>query len=96
MTLAPSPDRATEARAASAEEPAGRPWWRSRPHWLRVGASLAGGVATAVAFPPFDAGPLVLVALVPLLWAWRDARLGPIGGGTSEIMKEVIGRLMGL
>jgi apolipoprotein N-acyltransferase len=74
MTLAPSPDRATEARAASAEGPAGRPWWRSRPHWLRVGASLASGVATAVAFPPFDAGPLVLVALVPLLWAWRDAR----------------------
>jgi acyl-CoA dehydrogenase len=28
--------------------------------------------------------------------AWRDARLGPIGGGTTELMKEVIGRLMGL
>jgi acyl-CoA dehydrogenase len=28
--------------------------------------------------------------------AWRDARLGPIGGGSSEVMKEVIGRLMGL
>jgi acyl-CoA dehydrogenase len=27
--------------------------------------------------------------------AWRDARLGPIGGGTDEIMKDVIGRLMG-
>jgi alkylation response protein AidB-like acyl-CoA dehydrogenase len=24
--------------------------------------------------------------------AWRDARLGPIGGGTSEIMKEIIAR----
>jgi acyl-CoA dehydrogenase len=23
---------------------------------------------------------------------WRDARLGPIGGGTDEIMKEIIGR----
>ena len=23
-------------------------------------------------FPPFDLGPLVLIALVPLLWAWRD------------------------
>jgi len=32
----------------------------------------------------------------PVQRAWRDARLGPIGGGTSEIMKEVIGRLMGL
>jgi acyl-CoA dehydrogenase len=28
--------------------------------------------------------------------ALRDARLGPIGGGTSEIMKEIIGRRMGL
>lgn len=28
--------------------------------------------------------------------AWRDARLGPIGGGTSEIMKEIIGRSFGL
>ena len=28
-------------------------------------------------------------------WA-RDARLGPIGGGTDEIMKEILGRQMGL
>jgi acyl-CoA dehydrogenase len=28
--------------------------------------------------------------------ALRDARLGPIGGGTSEIMKEIIGRRLGL
>jgi acyl-CoA dehydrogenase len=26
----------------------------------------------------------------------RDARLGPIGGGTDEIMKEILGRSMGL
>jgi acyl-CoA dehydrogenase len=26
----------------------------------------------------------------------RDARLGPIGGGSSEIMKEIIGRQLGL
>jgi acyl-CoA dehydrogenase len=26
----------------------------------------------------------------------RDARLGPIGGGTSEIMKEIIGKSFGL
>ncbi|HYU58238.1 MAG TPA: acyl-CoA dehydrogenase family protein [Actinomycetota bacterium] len=31
----------------------------------------------------------------PVQRAWRDARLGPIGGGTTEIMKEIIGRLMG-
>ncbi|HSO95695.1 MAG TPA: apolipoprotein N-acyltransferase [Acidimicrobiia bacterium] len=27
----------------------------------------------ALAYPPADLGPLALVALVPLLWAWRDA-----------------------
>ena len=32
----------------------------------------------------------------PVQRAWRDARLGPIGGGTTEVMKEVIGRQMGL
>ena len=26
--------------------------------------------------------------------ALRDARLGPIGGGTDEIMKEILGRLL--
>ena len=28
--------------------------------------------------------------------AWRDARLGPIGGGTSEIMRDLIGKTYGL
>ena len=28
--------------------------------------------------------------------ALRDARLGPIGGGTDEIMKEILGKGMGL
>ena len=32
----------------------------------------------------------------PVQRAWRDARLGPIGGGTTEIMKEIIGRTYGL
>jgi acyl-CoA dehydrogenase len=32
----------------------------------------------------------------PLERAARDARLGPIGGGTDEIMKEILGRAMGL
>ncbi|HMW46632.1 MAG TPA: acyl-CoA dehydrogenase family protein [Solirubrobacterales bacterium] len=26
----------------------------------------------------------------------RDARLGPIGGGTDEIMKDIIGKTFGL
>jgi acyl-CoA dehydrogenase len=32
----------------------------------------------------------------PVQRAWRDARVGPIGGGTTEIMKELIGRSYGL
>jgi apolipoprotein N-acyltransferase len=31
-------------------------------------------VLTGFCFPPYDLGPVVLVALVPLLWAWRAAR----------------------
>ncbi|MFP6725375.1 MAG: acyl-CoA dehydrogenase family protein, partial [Alphaproteobacteria bacterium] len=27
---------------------------------------------------------------------FREARLGPIGGGTSEILRNVIGKRMGL
>jgi acyl-CoA dehydrogenase len=32
----------------------------------------------------------------PVQRAWRDARLGPIGGGTTEVMKEIIGRSYGV
>ncbi len=32
----------------------------------------------------------------PVQRAWRDSRLGPIGGGTTEVMKEIIGRTYGL
>ena len=32
----------------------------------------------------------------PAQRAWRDSRLGPIGGGTSEIMREIIGKTLGL
>jgi acyl-CoA dehydrogenase len=32
----------------------------------------------------------------PVQRAWRDARLGPIGGGTTEIMKEIVAKTYGL
>jgi acyl-CoA dehydrogenase len=32
----------------------------------------------------------------PVQRAWRDSRLGPIGGGTTEVMKDLIGRSYGL
>ena len=28
--------------------------------------------------------------------AMRDTRLGPIGGGTDEVMREILGRQLGL
>jgi len=30
----------------------------------------------------------------PLARMWRDSRLGPIGGGTSEILKEIISKIV--
>ena len=30
----------------------------------------------------------------PIQRLWRDARIGPIGGGTSEVQREIIGRLL--
>jgi len=30
----------------------------------------------------------------PLARMWRDSRLGPIGGGTSEILKEIIAKMI--
>ena len=32
----------------------------------------------------------------PIQRAWRDSRLGPIGGGTTEIMREIIAKTYGL
>jgi apolipoprotein N-acyltransferase len=48
---------------------------------------LLSGLLLAAAFPPLDLGPLALVALVPLLWAWRDAGPAPAAlyGGVAGI-----------
>jgi apolipoprotein N-acyltransferase len=35
-------------------------------------AAAGSGLVLALAFPALDWGPLALVALVPLLWSWRD------------------------
>jgi len=32
----------------------------------------------------------------PVARAFRDIRLAPIGGGTDEVMREIISRMMGL
>jgi len=47
---------------------------RAKPSWTRLAAALGAGVLTGLCFPPVGLGPVVLVAVVPLLWAWRGAR----------------------
>ena len=53
----------------------------------RLAAAVLAGLLLAAAFPPFDVGPLALVALVPLLWAWRDAGPGAAAlyGGAAGV-----------
>jgi acyl-CoA dehydrogenase len=48
------------------------------------------------AFEVIDRCLLLTGPDLPLERALRDARLGPIGGGTDEIMKEILGRSLGL
>lgn len=49
---------------------------RARPLVPGAAAAIAAGLLLACAFPALDWGPIALVALVPLLWAWRDAGPG--------------------
>jgi len=68
----------TPARRQAALETPLRVRGRVRLPWdgpvrRRVAAAFASGLLLALAYPPFDLGPLALVALTPLLWSWRDA-----------------------
>ena len=63
--------------------------------------SMAKWFATELAFTVADEalqvhGGYGYMMEYPVQRAWRDARLGPIGGGTTEVMKEIIGRSYGL
>ncbi len=60
-------------------------------------AAMAKAYATEVAFLAADEalqvhGGYGYMMEYPVQRAWRDARLGPIGGGTSEIMREIVAR----
>jgi acyl-CoA dehydrogenase len=48
------------------------------------------------AFEVAEAGFRVLEGDYQMARAMRDTRLGPIGGGTDEIMKEILGKQLGL
>jgi acyl-CoA dehydrogenase len=56
---------------------------------LRTQRAAVDAIDTCLQVLGLDAPPEVERAL-------RDARLGPIGGGTDEIMKEILGRSLGL
>jgi len=43
-----------------------------------------------------DACPDLLGDDPEIARAYRDARLGPIGGGTDEVMREILGKTLGL
>ena len=60
---------------------------RGRQRRVRLAAAVLSGLLLAAAFPPLDLGPLALVGLVPLLWAWRDAGPGPAAlyGGAAGV-----------
>jgi apolipoprotein N-acyltransferase len=46
----------------------------------RMAAAVLSGLLLFLAFPPADVGVLAFVALIPLLWAWRDAGPGRAAG----------------
>jgi apolipoprotein N-acyltransferase len=58
-----------------------------RERRARLAAAVLSGLLLAAAFPPLDLGPLALVALIPLLWAWRDASPGAAAlyGGAAGV-----------
>ena len=56
---------------------------------LRTQRAAVDAIGTCLQVLGLDAPPELERAL-------RDARLGPIGGGTDEIMKEILGRSLGL
>jgi alkylation response protein AidB-like acyl-CoA dehydrogenase len=80
-------DRQVEALNAgelTAEEAAEGKWWTTELQWkvLDAGLQLHGGYGYMEEYP--------------IARAWRDGRVQRIYGGTNEIMKEIIGRSLGL
>ena len=80
-------DRQTEAYLAgelTADDAAEAKWWCTELEFttMDVGLQLHGGYGYMEEYP--------------IARAWRDSRVQRIYGGTNEIMKEIIGRSLGL
>jgi alkylation response protein AidB-like acyl-CoA dehydrogenase len=76
--------RALNAGELSAEDAAMAKWWTTelQGRAADVGVQLHGGYGYMVEYP--------------IARAYADARVTRIYGGTTEIMKEIIGRSLGL
>ena len=65
-----------------------------------LGYALLVSVASMLAFNWFFLPPTHTFRLtdgdLEIGRALRDTRLGPIGGGSDEVMKEILGKLLGL
>jgi len=71
-------------RVLTAEDAAEGKWWCTEMAWrtLDTCLQLHGGYGYMEEYP--------------IARAWRDGRIPTIYGGTTEIMKEIIGRSLGL
>jgi alkylation response protein AidB-like acyl-CoA dehydrogenase len=79
-----SPDHGVERRRADAEEAAKSKWWVTELEKRVIDSCLQlfGGWGYMEEYP--------------IARAYRDARVQTIYGGTTEIMKEIVGRSLGL
>ncbi len=75
---------AFNAAELTADEAAKAKWWTTELHWrvLDICLQLHGGYGYMEEYP--------------IAGAWRDARPQRIFGGTTEIMKEIIGKSLGV
>jgi len=98
-TCTSSPRAPARRRRASPRAASPCSWWRRGPRGSGWAASsnLTGELANRVAYDAVQIfGGYGYMREFPVERFYRDARLWTIGGGTSEIMKEIIAKRLGL